>query len=180
MQRHTCDPTVEIHGSAVQAFTKCLNSPNFQSIFNKHGLVPIDVENWYQLQNLLDTLDEINEQTRGNTDMVEVGIVASKANPIPEEMLNLSPFEFFKYYEQNYLSRHRNGDPGAIHTQQIDENHITITLDAAYPDDLMYGVFYGFAKRLFPKGHPFTIKYDATQPRKETGGPTTIYHLQWD
>jgi hypothetical protein len=46
------------------------------------------------------------------------------------------------------------------------------------PDDLEYGILYGFAKR-FLAGTQFTVWYDEDLPRMDQGGDQTVIHVKW-
>jgi hypothetical protein len=93
----------------------------------------------------------------------------------------LSFGEFLALYGKVlYPSRHRNGDAGTISAEQVEENHVKVVLDIYYPDDLMYGIFYGLARLFLPEESRYTIMYDENHVRKDQGGDTTIIHVMWD
>jgi hypothetical protein len=51
-------------------------------------------------------------------------------------------------------------------------------MDVPYPDDLMYGMMYGFVRRLAPAGSGHIVAYDETITRKDQGGDYTVIHIQ--
>lgn len=180
MSKYPCDPNVELNGNTVQAFLTSLTHENYQHILKQHGFKNIDPDQWYPLQDVLDTLEAIETQGSGMMDLVAIGMAAANLSVIPPEIEAGPPHQFFKLYEQLYPTRHRNGDPGSITTEVHDEHHVTLTLNVPYPDDMMYGLFYGFARRLSGPGNYFTTRYDEDHPRRELGGDRTIIHIEWD
>ena len=180
MPSYQCDPNVELQGNTVQAFLKSLTHENYQHILEKYGLTHVDTQGWYRLQVVLDALAEIADQGGGMMDLVGIGMAAAEVSLIPPQAMEMPVYQFFKVYEQLYPTRYRNGDAGWISTDIVSERHVIITSNVPYPDDLWYGLLYGLAKRLSPPGARFVVKYDSKQPRKEHGGDTTIYHINWD
>jgi hypothetical protein len=88
--------------------------------------------------------------------------------------------KFLPAYAQYYQQLHRNGDPGEIRVETPADNHVVLTLlDVPYPDDLMYGLFYSYARRFAHKGMHFTVKYDDELPHKDGGGEYTVIHIAW-
>ncbi len=59
------------------------------------------------------------------------------------------------------------------------DNQLTCRVTGPYPDDLVYGVVFGFARRLLPPDVYFTVYYDAALPRRDEGGIETVIHVEW-
>ena len=76
-----------------------------------------------------------------------------------------------------YHSAHRNGDIGHVIGERVEDKYYRINLEDIYPDDMTYGIIYGFAKRLLPSGTQFSVKYDEGQPNRDRGGEKTIIHV---
>jgi hypothetical protein len=91
------------------------------------------------------------------------------------------PFdEFLFLYQKLYQTRHRNGDPGWIQAERMARGHVRMTLKIPYPDDIFYGLFYGFATRFLARGVSRIIEYDPDMPTREQGGDVTVIHVIWD
>ncbi len=182
MLRKICPPETETIGRSVQAFMASINHENFRPILEKYGFASgIDPDKWYPLQDVLATLTEIAEQPGAMFDLVSIGTAAAGASQLTPELQQLSFGEFLALYGKAlYPSRHRNGDAGTISAEPVGENHVKMVLDIYYPDDLMYGIFYGLARLFLPEESRFTVAYDEDQIRKDKGGDNTVIHVMWD
>lgn len=179
MPLFTCDPAIELNGHTTNAFLSSLLTDQFMPVVEKHGFATIDVEQWYPLHKVLALLADIYEGNDAMSRLVSIGMAAAENAQLPPEALALSPVQFMKAYEQMYPTRHRNGSPGLVEVTIADENSASITLDAdvPYPDDVMYGVFYAYVRKLTPEGKHFVLRYDDKQARREHGGTQTVMHL---
>jgi hypothetical protein len=74
---------------------------------------------------------------------------------------------------------HRNGDIGEYVIERVEDRHVRVIARVPYPDDLLYGMFYGGTRRFLPPGTHFTVSYDDA-PRRSQGGETTILHIEWE
>ncbi|HEC23937.1 MAG TPA: hypothetical protein ENI95_13565 [Chloroflexi bacterium] len=180
MPAYTCDPDTELIGRSVLALFENIRYDMIKPILDKHGLNDVDPDGWYPLQDVLDILSDISEQGSGLFDLVSVGISAARLSPIPPEVEALSLKEFLLLYPQLYPRRHRNGDAGEVLAEEAGERHVKMIFRTPYPDDLMYGLMYGFARRFLPKGTPITVFYDPDIRRSEEGGKFTVIHVVWE
>lgn len=178
MTIYTCDSNLEINGHSAHALLDSINSDNYIHILKAHGLVDIDQDAWYPLQDLLNVLNDMAKQSTVMMDFVSIGMAAGTNGVLPSETQHLSLWEFFVAYGQNYQNLHRNGDAGSFQVEKTDQNHLALTLNVPYPDDLMYGLIYGYARR-FANGHQFIVAYDEEIARKDQGGDYTVIHVIW-
>jgi hypothetical protein len=178
MYEYKCDPNVELNGNSARALLRSMLVDEYRHILKQYGLIEIDVEAWYPLQHILNVLSKIRQTGNAMMDFVSIGMAAAEHSILPPEVDQLSIQEFFKLYAQVYPTRHRNGDPGQMWVDVDENGNITITLDNPYPDDLMYGMMYGFTRRFIPRGVSFTVTYDTSQPRKEHGGDVTVIKVE--
>ncbi len=181
MTTYTCDPNLEISGHTTHALLESINRDNYLHILERHGLSDINEDSWYRLQDILNVLNNMNERGGAMMDFVSIGLAAATNSILPSEIQNLPLNEFLPAYAQRYQQQlHRNGDPGEIRVETRADNHVVLTLlDVPYPDDLMYGLFYGYARRFVRPGMPFTVRYDEKLPRRELGGKFTVIHITW-
>jgi hypothetical protein len=174
------DPKVEIIGQNVLSFIQNVEAEAMQPVLKKHGLLNIQPDTWYPLQDWLDVLSDLSAQSNAMFNMVAIGTAISETALIPPEVAAM-PLEQFLFIVDNvYQMQHRNGNPGHIRTERVDDHHIKLTVQVPYPDDLEYGTTYGFVRRFLPKGTQFTVRYDPDVPRREHGGDATIIHVSWD
>ncbi|HVO68753.1 MAG TPA: hypothetical protein VMT24_01830, partial [Aggregatilineaceae bacterium] len=60
--------------------------------------------------------------------------------------------------------------------EKIGPNHYRIEVDPPWPYDLMYGTYYGFAKRLLPEGSTFTLH----KAEKDQGDQRPmVFEIEW-
>lgn len=180
MRPFTCDPETELTGQTVLSLIKNINYQNIQAIIEKHGLTDIDPNAWYPLQDVLNVLKEISDATNSTFNFVSIGMTAAQLAYIPPEMENYTLEQILRQYGKIYQMRHRNGDFGSVVVEKPSENHLKIIMDTPYPDDIMYGVMYGYARRFLPPGTRAVVQYDDTQPRMAEGGDYTVVHVRWE
>lgn len=174
------DPRVEIIGQNILSFLQNSQIENIQPILERRGLTDVKPDQWYPLQTWMEVLTEISEQSSAMFDFVSIGMAISETAVIPPEVAKL-PFEqFMMMINDVYQMQHRGGDAGTIKVEQPGDKHLLLTLRVPYPDDLEYGVAYGFARRFLPAGTQFTVMYDENVPRREKGGQETLIHITWD
>lgn len=172
--KYTCDPDVELNGNSAKALLRSILSSEYMDVLERHGLIEIDEEQWYSLQDLLDVLGDINGNNNAMMEMVSIGMAAAENSIIPPEIAKMSVPEFLQTYARIYPTRHRNGDPGSMRVDVLDEKHLKIYDYTPYPDDLFYGMMYGFVRRFNHSHETFTLHYDENQPRKSDGGKCNV------
>lgn len=177
---YTCDPNLELAGHTAHALLESINRDNYFDILERHGFADIDETVWYPLQDLLNVMNDMNERGGTMMDFVSIGMVGGATSILPPQIECLSLREFFLSYGNTYQRIHRNGDAGEIQAAEVEENHLVLTLlDVPYPDDMMYGVFYSYARR-FARGAHFTVAYDDELTRRDLGGDSTVVHITWE
>lgn len=176
------DPNVEIIGQNVLGYLECINRENVLPFLQQRGLDNIDPQKWYPLQDWLDVLNDLENQSGGGAmmDFVSIGMKIAELAQFPPEFDQLPFDELLAVNDRAYQMQHRNGDAGYQTTEKISEGHVTITLKTPYPDDLAYGVVWGECKRFLPAGTNFTVFYDESAPRHDDGGDVTVIHIKWD
>lgn len=180
MPQYTCDPAILLNGHTVYSLLANMRADALSPLVKKYGLADIEKNDWYPLQDVLHLLSELKDQGTAMMDFVAVGMSAADLSPFPPELEKAPLEQILLLYPQAYPARHRNGVPGSVVAEKVAEGHIKMICDVPYPDDIFYGLMYGFARRFLPRGTDFTVRYDETEPRKEEGGPTTIIHVSWN
>jgi hypothetical protein len=176
MNRFTCDPALELNGHSAAALIRSINRDNYMPVLKEHGLDRIESDQWYRMQDILDVLAEIGDQTSGIMDLVSIGMAAGDGSILPVEVLALPPKTFLEKYAAVFPSRHRGGDPGWIRVEHIDDATTRITSNTVYPDDLFYGLMYGLLRRVAKPNDQFVLHYGT---QKDKGAPETVIDVEW-
>jgi hypothetical protein len=174
------DPDSEVIGQQMLAFVQCVNQAEIMPYLEKHGLATIIPDKWYPLQSWLDVLRDLSSDRGGNAmfDLVSIGmkLVDTSVSPPGAEQI---PFdEALGMVNAVNRLNHRNGDIGEYIIERVGDQHVQVIARVPYPDDFLYGMFYGGTRRFLPPGTRFTVHYDDA-PRRSQGGETTILHIEW-
>ncbi len=172
------DPSAQVLGAIVVGFIECSQRQEIWSILERRKLTNVDPDKWYLLQNWLDVLSEIAQDSGAMFNFVSVGTHIGDTAPLLAGNENISFEEMMLQFNENYQRSHRGG-VGEIFTEQIAENHVKCTYTTPYPDDLDYGVLYGLARRFLPKGTDFVVQFDDSLPRRDEGGEYSVMHVIW-
>ena len=176
----SCDPNVELNGHTTQAFLQSVMHSSFAEILSKYGFDQVDPNIWYPLQDVLNVIREISLQSNAMMNLVSIGIAAAENSIYPPEIEALSVEEFFALYREYYPKRHRGGESGWVEVEKSADDHLTLRFQVPYPDDLFYGVIYGYVRRFSKQDELFSVMYDDDVLRKDQGGDYTVVHIYWD
>jgi flagellar hook protein FlgE len=180
MRRLTCDPKSEVQGGVLAALTSNLQTEAIAPYLAQFNMDHIDPDEWYPTKNYLDLLNELGEKENLTTNFVAIGMTVAETAYMPPEMEGLPFSEFVLGWNDHYYANHRNADIGSKIVEKVGDRHYQIIMDSIYPDDMEYGILYGFAKRYLPAGTDFTVWYDEDVQRKDHGGEETVVHVSWD
>lgn len=175
------DPDSQAIGSSLLGFIRCVRHEVMQPYLEKHGLTDIDPKKWYPVQTWLDVLGDLSEERRGESmfDFVSVGMGIAEVIPLPPEYSSLPFGEALAASGGSGYKMNHRGDVGEHTVKKEGDKHFIITIRTPYPDDLLYGVYYGLARRFLPSGRHFTLRYDE-KARRDKGADVTIMHLNLD
>lgn len=174
------DPQSQVAGAALLAFLDCLNHESITSHVERHGLQAIDPEAWYPLQTALDVMRDIAAYNGGAMfDFVSLGLAATEYMHLPDGYRNLAIDEALTLLNHVHQTNHR-GDAGGYAFEMLEPGHVRVIARLPYPDDLIYGIMYGFLRNHLPQNTFFTVTYDETTPRRDEGGEATVFHLHWE
>lgn len=179
MRHLFCDPKIEIVGSSVIAIAKNAQADEIAPFLEKYDLATIDPNQWYPAQQLLNLMNDLTAATGTTGNFVAIGLAIAKLVPFPPEPRFESLESVLMMWNDIYQNDHRGGDIGIIKTDKLSDTHFMCTLQHIYPDDLMYGVAFGFADRLLPNGTEYKVWYDNATLRLDLGGDQTIIHIEW-
>jgi hypothetical protein len=176
------DPATELTGMTVMALIVNIHHADIAPILERHGLDRVDPQRWYPLQSVLNVLSDVSENPDAMANFVSIGMAAANIgyNALADSAKKMSLDQFFTLYGQVYQERHR-GDAGYVTSDKLNNHHLVIRMKIPYPDDLYYGVIYGYVRQFLSRSKtPFSLKYDETQPRRDQGGEETIVHVLID
>lgn len=176
----TFDPKAELNGTSAMMFSNSIMHDDLEDILKRRGLDSIDPNGWYPLQSLLDVFNDIAEGRNASSTFVSIGMATAELSinqMLSADLKSLSLAEFWQSYPDVWLARHRKGDVGYVTCVVEDERNITLTFRAPYPDDMIYGLVYGYTRYFRPKGSHFSVAYDQDMPTREAGGYETILHI---
>ena len=179
MRIMTCDPKLETVGAILHVYIDNLEADIVLPLAEKRGLTKIQQDQWYPTHKLLDLLNEMAKTTNLGTASVAIGLSVGQTIPMPPELNDPSIHDVLSVWDDLYQGIHRGGYPGHIEIQKISDTHyLTRHHKVIYPDDLSYGVLYGYGRR-FLSGVPFKVYYDEKVQRLDDGGEFTDIHIAW-
>jgi hypothetical protein len=181
MRKRTCDASVEISGQTLQAYTHSAYSDIILNIFQKHGLVNITPDKWYPLSPLLDALYEIGTHPDASSSMVSIGVKIAEYWVEPPDLKTARLPMVLEGWEKHLYANVRNGDVGHITTEKINDTSYRIIHQNVFPDDLCYGLAYGFARAHLPPGTDFKVWYEDYEHRIDNdNSDKTVVCVSWE
>ncbi|HML21219.1 MAG TPA: hypothetical protein PKD09_06210 [Aggregatilinea sp.] len=180
MRRLTCDPKAEISGASLSSILENSQGGDMRALAAKFGLEDIRADAWYPLQKALEFWDELSNHPNLMSNLVATGLAIVDNALVPEGLAGASFEDWVKGWDAHYQANFRNADVGHKSAVKVSPGHYMIVLDGTViPDDLEYGVLYGFARRLLPSSSEFTVWYDENETPMDEGGDRTILHVEW-
>lgn len=173
------DPQTEVIGQLMIAFQESGDKSLIQKYLEKHGLADIRPDQWYPLQTWLNVLRDMDE-AGDMLNLVDIGMHLIQTAVLPPGFLNLPLKDALLMMNEANRLNNRNGDLGEYKIEEVEDRHIVIRARIPYPDDWLYGMFYGGARRFLPSGALVDLTYDPVIPRRGAGGEVTIFHLRWE
>lgn len=166
----------EVLGQSASAIFNNIRRDDVIESLKKHGVAQLEPDQWYPVDKFVDVMAEWYQNSSTTDNLVSVGMAIIENAPLPPEVNQQSPIEQLSLISMIHDQSHRNGDVGKHIIEQVNSEHIKITSNTPYPDDMIYGYIYGICKRfLVPNGYRFTLKYD--DAKQHNGDKYTIYHI---
>jgi len=179
MRKLTCDPKIEVLGAPLIANIENINADEIMPYLRKHHLDHVNPDKWYPLIDFLDVLNDMAEGHNLSSRLVGIGVEIFRTIKMPPELEHASLPEILNTWNDLYHMQHRGGDIGYVKVEQVDSTHYKTIHKNLYPDDMLYGVAYGMARRFAPKGSNYKVYYDEKVQRADDGGKETVIHIQW-
>jgi hypothetical protein len=182
MRTLTCPPETETIGVNITAFFDNLRDANTKPIMEKYGLLNIDPESWFPASKYLDALNELGQNPDFSSNLVAIGLEVGSMTPLPPDLENPTLEEVLMRWDDMYQMLHRGADVGGVVIEKISDTHYKTTHTVIYPDDMSYGVLYGYGRRFLPPGTRFKVYYDPDVLPRDMGGQEgcTIIHITWE
>jgi hypothetical protein len=181
MRHLICPPETECIGATVKAFFDNLRGFDTEPIMEEYGLLDIDPNEWFPTRRYMDALNELVQRPGFTSNLVAIGIAIGIISPLPPDLKNPTLEEVLIRWDDMYQMLHRNADVGGITCEKIGEKHYATSHTVIYPDDMSYGILYGFGRRFLPPGTQFKVYYDPeTLPRDRGGKDATVIHIEWE
>ncbi len=180
--KRSCTPGTEVIGQAMLSYIENIQADVILPLLEKHKLRDIQPDRWYPLQPWLDVIwDELAPRTDFESTMIAVGLKVVEFALTPPEMKHVTLGQMLEGWDIHFHANHRNGEVGRIVTEKINDKTYKTTHQHIYPDGLNYGLAYGFARQILPKGTPFKVEYEDYNYRLDRGGADkTVIIVSWE
>ncbi len=182
MARHELfHPDHEYLGQVLIDFENAVGGERIHPLLEKHGLGDIDAEVWYPAQRFMDVMNDLQDSGMADMlDFVSIGLKHVEQAIMPPEFAALSLVEILSGMDAAYHLNNRGTDIGEIKCEIVSNRHVKMLVRVPQPDDVWYGICYGYVRRHAPEGTTFTVYYDEDAPRRHEGGDHTIIHITWE
>lgn len=173
-------PGGEVLGQVMLSMMENMNAERIRPHLERHGLGNLDPEAWYPIETWLDVFNDMETESGAYADFVSAGMAIADKAVFPPEFDNMSFIEIMQTWNDAYLMNNRGEGMGEMPCEVINDKHIAMIARTPYPDDYIYGSYYGAARHFLPDGTDFTVYFDEEEPRREEGGERTIVHIEWE
>jgi hypothetical protein len=172
---------MEISGNTLLAYVDNVQADIIEPIFRKRGITDVDPEKWYPLQPVLDVLKELHDNPAATVNLIAIGVKIAEYGVEPEDIINAPLPVVLEHWNDHLHINFRNGNPGQIITEKVHDKFYKITQKNIFPDDLCYGLAYGFARSRLPLGTNFKVWYEDYDDRIDNGGnDKTVICVEWE
>lgn len=177
-----CNPEMEVLGAVLFPYLDNVNADITEPIFRKYGMVEdLDANEWYPLQPILDVLKVLYHGPDSTMNLVAVGVKIAEYGVEPEDIVNAPLPVVLEHWNDHMHLNMRNGNPGEIITEKVHDKFYKLTQKNLFPDDLCYGLAYGFARSRLPLGTNFKVWYEDFDNRIDNGGADkTVICVEWE
>jgi hypothetical protein len=181
MRKRNCDPAIEICGQDLMAYPVATNAEVVLRILKKYGFAEIDPNKWYPLQPLLNALYEIGTHPDAASSLISIGVKIAEYGVEPPDLKSARLPIVLENWEKHLYANVRNGDVGHVLTEKLGPTYYRITHQNVFPDDLCYGLAYGFARAHLPLGSNFKVWYEDYQHRIDNSdSDKTVIYVSWE
>lgn len=168
-------PNAEVRGRAVNGLVTSILHEQFEPVLRRHGLSQVDPHTWYPQHRILNVMKDIANNVTDPLVMVSIG------TKMIENTL-MAPFHHIEevVHALAYIHavNHRNlaGQEG-ITVRQAGHHHLEVINATPYPDDFMYGYFFGVVACFRPTNSRPVITYRT--PNSSNSDHNMVYDIIW-
>lgn len=181
MSRMTCSPETEVIGQVMLSYINNIQAEEIRPLLEKNDLMNVEPDKWYPLRPWLNLINEMATQPNFTSNMVAVGMKVAEYAIMPPEMKNVTLEQMLEGWNTHFHVNHRNGEIGQITTEKVNDKHYRMIHQHIYPDDLNYGLAYGFARTFLPQGTRFRVWYEDNEHRLDNGeSDKTVICVSWE
>lgn len=180
MRHLTAPDGVEVIGANMLSIIDNLQAEELQPILEKHDLTKVDPQAWYPVKKWLDAMNDMAKEPNLTNNYVAVGMRIAQNVVLPPELQNATLPQILNMWDAIYQMQHRGGDVGYVKIEQLSDTSYRTTHRHLYPDDITYGVAYGFGTRFLPQETNFSVAYEDDNARLDSGdAQETVILVKW-
>jgi hypothetical protein len=168
------DTESEVQGKLILSALRRLSSYSIVPLLARHDLDKVEPEVWYPFQMWLNIVSDISTNGLARCDTLSLGSAVAEALPLPAEFDKMTFTSALKEMAHIYQTVHRGGNCGHITALEGATREIRFETCTPYPDDFIYGLILGMARRFAPNSIHFTAKFDDDTLRRDQGGQRTV------
>jgi hypothetical protein len=175
------DPVVKVNGQTILSVVNAMEfgKETRKEILEKHGLVNIEPEGWYDQQKWLDAFREIHDSLGTNT-LYIIGKAIPENAKFPPEINSLE--KALNAIDVAYHMNHTKGDIGSYKVIEFDDKKrkAVMTCSNPYPSDFDRGIINAMLVRFKPKDSlKYSVALDTSKETRINGADSCTYTIGW-
>lgn len=180
MRTLTVDGNVEVIGASMLSIIDNMQSDEIAPYLEKHDLTEIGPDQWYPAQLWLDVMNDLAKRPNMSSNLIAIGMQIAENVVLPPGLEDAPLPMILEKWDAIYHNQHRGGEIGSRLIEKVSDTHYRCVLTGIYPDDLAYGVVYGFCRRFLPTTAEFMVSYEDSDYRRDKGdAPATVIVVDW-
>lgn len=168
-------PNVEVKGISILGIIETMGEEVIP-IFEKHNLVDISPDEWYNQQEYLNAYKELAELNFMN--LVAIGMKVPDHAVWPPHIKTVH--DALASVNVAYQMNHRGGEIGSYDYTALGDQQGVMVCHNPYPSDFDYGLIYRIVQKFrTDERNNITVKRDNKSPNRLTGADSCTYHINW-
>lgn len=176
---HTLGPDAQIRGKLLLNMLESKRGAQVRPFLAQHGLANPDPKQWYPLEDIITIFNEISEAGEGAASATYVAIAMREMEVAewPAEITTLE--QALSIINDAYRIQYRGKDIGGFWCEKLGYHHYRILFQLPHPNDYVYGLMYGMARRFLPEDSQFVVQFDNDYPHNDVSGETSAIEVAW-
>ncbi len=145
-------------GTLAKAFINNVKVDNtYKDVLREYNLESIADDEWVSVKTLNEVMARLvtkRQSFESTYDMIAVGMAAASNLEVPAGMTFV---DFLTAQNSLIQEVYMGKDKGGVELEMLSDTHYIVEVNLPWPDDLLYGNYYGFAKRFLPRGTAFHV-----------------------